>query len=165
MAERYKKPTGGRPWTPEEDDIILDSLVQAVSAANYAGRCDVLAAQLDRGNRKRPDGSVDGELVRRRAWGLAIRAAEYKPTPGACQRYALDLAFGKAAVFPATFGELYLVKQSLLEHAKGERSDRRPDAVYLAALLRRPVPFVDAIMRRVDPRRRLGGGFGLGGKK
>jgi hypothetical protein len=156
-GRRWKKPAHLKEnrvmsdWTAEEDDIILERLLPCEREAQVAGECDRLAGLLGRGERARGLGVVNGELVRRRAWGLITRynGTLYRGPQGHRVRR------GNAA--PTLF-EQELLLQAL--HSRSVGAVHGADEVrYFAEVLQRPVAWVDKTLKELDPRRLIKGFF------
>ncbi len=139
--------TQPNPWSSHEDFVILEACLPCQREAQLNGQCDKMAEYLNRGigthNR--------GELVRRRLWGLAT---SYEGGPG---HLLQDGRTQRDDSVPATFTEEWMLGLAI-----GSATERKgvTEAAWLAGMLGRTVPWVEAQLARIDPRRNIEG-FGF----
>jgi hypothetical protein len=138
-----------RDWTPKEDDQILEALLGCDrDMAQVKGTCDRLAAAMGRGGQLLPGGAVNGDLVWRRAWGLAIR---YEGT-----KYTGPVGPRVRRRGPPTFCEQALLLGFLNSQSKGAVHGAG-EVAYLAELLQRPPGWVDTWLTKLQPKRNIAG--------
>jgi len=146
MAEKL------REWTPEEDDLLLETICKATHEGAMLGSLDSLARLF--GRVARGAGVPAGDVCRIRAWKLATRHDEYVPGPTCNRTYR--------TAEKATCGELWLAKQAATSRSEEAKTRRTapPDAEYLATLCWRPPSWAKMVLEELDPKRRFKG-FGL----
>jgi hypothetical protein len=119
-----------RPWTQDEIDYALNTILPANSVEQFHGLCDVVGSKLGR----------SGSAVSRFMWGLASRIThtEYTPGPGRIPRS------DKYTYCDIRMTELASKAITKDKNAKAGRSNPQ----YLAGILGHPVEMVEVLWRK-----------------
>jgi hypothetical protein len=159
MGDRYKTETGGDGWVAWQDNYALAQVIPCLDRAALLGACDRVAETLNRGHRKPEHGPLNGDLVWRHLWGMAIGAYKY-------EGYRETRIVKRPEKYE---DKLTWAEEELIRHAATSKSKERgkavtPTAAYLATMRMRPVPMVQAAWDRLGPAMGRGAGFGVLGK-